>query len=417
MARAGISDSFAVLCIVFLSIPAAYAGTGNLTNTAPGTMAPPPLFDIQIYSADEGFIHSAAVIDATNGRNGDVVFATKFGLSVYNGSWSTRHVTRDNLSEGLLDDFVTSVEYDNSGSLWIGYPGGLQIYNGTLYRTIRDQQVLKDPRVLTLQRWDDTMWIGTGKSGIHRYRNDSWTWYQPYSEDGPGFYEIDSMALDPFTDTLLIATRDEGIWMISSREDPVTFSQIEPAGNPPVRWHVVQDPLGGVLFFNEDKIRHYVPGTGFSTVLTTGDLTQKQIAISDVTASIDGTAYVGTDDGIYVWRDGSLLRHLGRFEGIGTSNIVRWVFADARNRVWFATQDNVGYYMERSSLSPAVTILIINQSATPAITSSPAATGMVPEATGTMGSAGVSSGGTKGKEPSLLERIQELFAGIMSRFG
>ena len=165
-------------------------------------------------------IHSDQVRDLIIGSNKSVIIATSFGLSTYNGTWSTRHMDLNNISEGLMDDYVNTVEFDSAGNLWIGYPNGIQIYNGVYYQVIRDQELLKDVNILALQHWNNDMWVATGHAGIQRYRNGTWTWFQPGSRDGPGFYEISSMTLDRAADALVIATAGEGLWIVRSPDDP-----------------------------------------------------------------------------------------------------------------------------------------------------------------------------------------------------
>lgn len=401
MVRATISGSgLALLALLFLSTtvcPAAAAVSGNLSGTGgpAGTAA--------------ASIHSDQIKGAVNGKDGAVLIATAYGLSAYNGSWSTRHVIRGNVSEGLLDDFVTALGYDPSGNLWIGYGGGLQIFNGATYQTIRNQQVLKDLRITAIQRWGDTMWVATGTAGIHRYRNGTWTWYQPMSREGPGFFSADSLALDPAGDALVIATQGEGAWLVPSPDDPVVFRRIDPdPSSPPSPWHVRQDPLGGVYFFDDQEIRKYSLSSGWTPVLTAADLTHRGTEINDIAAAQDGTLYIGTDDGIYLWRDGAVRQRLGRFDGIGTSDIVRWLFADARGRIWFATPGAVGYYPAQD---PAGIIPVISLSSPAGVEtiSAPAATPppLPPAATAapTLPDHGV-------KEPSLLERITAFFADL-----
>ncbi|MEN6395154.1 MAG: two-component regulator propeller domain-containing protein, partial [Methanoregula sp.] len=124
---------------------------------------------IHLFRPEAGSIHSATINNIINGPHGEVLFATAFGLSVYNESWSTRHINRDNFSAGLLDDYVTALEYDSSGNLWIGYTGGIQVYNGHDYQVIRDQELLKSLWIRDLQRWNDDMWVATGNTALHRY--------------------------------------------------------------------------------------------------------------------------------------------------------------------------------------------------------------------------------------------------------
>ncbi|MDD1695197.1 MAG: hypothetical protein LUQ71_10780 [Methanoregula sp.] len=336
------------------------------------TPEPPVPYTITLFIPTSTMIHSNQITDMVRGPNGEAVIATSFGLSTYNGSWSTRHMTHDNISEGLLDDYITAVEYDRNGSLWIGYAEGLQIYNGIYYQTIHDQQLLKNLEIKDLQRWNDDMWVATGHAGLHRYRNGMWTWFQPESDGGPGFYEIDSMVIDPPPANMsLIATEGEGLWIIRSQDDPIRFECI--AGKESsygLLDHVRLDPDGGVYFFNATQVMHYSPDLNFTPVLTSQDLAITLPSINDLAAGPDAL-YLATDTGIYIWKNGRIYRHLDRFEGIGTSSVVRTVNIDAEDRVWFSTQTDVGYYIDRPSQQDTLAIETVTASPQPATASSP----------------------------------------------
>jgi hypothetical protein len=361
MARAANSRILALLLIAVLVVPAA-ADLANTTIPSPETVSTtlPVPYTITLFIPTSSMVHSTQLMDMVNvpDSSGEVVLATSFGLSFYNGTWSTRHKTLDNVSEGLMDDYITAVEYDRDGNLWIGYSGGIQIYNGNYYRTIRDTQLFKDTQIKDLQRWDDDMWVATGHAGIHRYRDGSWTWYQPFSEEGPGFYEVDSMTIDPVTDSLLIATEDEGLWIIRSRADRIAFECIATRRSSyGLLNHVRQDPVGGVYFFNDSTVVHYSPAANFTPVLTNGALSISLPEINDIAAEPHGKLYLATDRGIDIWEDERIFRHLDRFEGIGTSSVVRTVNVDSLNRVWFSTQDEIGYYIDKSGQPGEVPIL------------------------------------------------------------
>jgi len=313
-------------------------------------------------------IHSNQITDMVRGPDGEVVIGTSFGLSTYNGTWSTRHITHDNISEGLMDDYITAVEYDRNGSLWIGYAEGLQIYNGKYYETIRDQQLLKNMEIKDLQRWNNDMWIATGHAGIHRYRDGVWTWFQPESPGGPGFYEVDSMVIDPRVNMSLIATEGEGLWVIRSQDDPIRFECIASKGSGyGLLDHVRLDPNGGAYFFNASTVVHYSPDASFTPVLDNRDLAITMPSINDLAAGPDAL-YLATDTGIYIWKNGGIYRHLDRFEGIGTSSVVRTINIDKENRVWFSTQDDVGYYINRPDRQDLLAIETVTSSPTPAPT-------------------------------------------------
>lgn len=170
------------------------------------------------------------------------------------------------------------------------------------------------------------------------------------SKNGPGFYEVDSMTLDTASNSLLIATKNEGLWKIQSPDDPVPFELLAGKDTPPGQMqHVKRDPLGGAYFFNPEKIIHYDTVSGFHNVLTSDELRPGHITINDIAAGSDGNLNIATDDGIYIWKGGGVYRHLTRFEGIGTSDIVKTINVDAKNQIWFATQGYVGYYMEKTN--------------------------------------------------------------------
>jgi ligand-binding sensor domain-containing protein len=322
---------------------------------------------IFLFRPEAGSVHSTQITDFTRGPEGEVTIATAYGLSTYNGIWSTRHVNRDNFSAGLMDDFVTAVEYDDGGNLWIGYSSGLQVFNGQYYYVIRDQELLKSTQIRALQRWDDEMWVATGNSGIHRYWDGTWTWYPPATPGGSGFYEADSLALDSATNTLLVATAKEGAWAgTRSANYTVTFRQIaDKDGTFGKLAHVRQDPLGGAYFFNETDVAHYAPKSGFTSVVSSSDLGRSAGSVNDVAGGSDGALYIATDNGIYVWKEQRVEEVLDRFRGFGTTNSVRTVFTDANNRLWFATPDEVGYYTGTASQKPAIAINTVTPTTPP----------------------------------------------------
>ena len=364
MVRTVNSDFFLVLLLFLLVIPVT-AGDDNATlvpATPSGTGQVP--FTIQLFIPTQRMIHSDQITDLTSGPGGETIIGTSFGLSTYNGSWNTLHMNLNNISEGLMDDYITALERDGDGNLWIGYSGGLQIFDGKTFRTIRDQQVLKETRIKALQRWNNDMWIATGHAGIHRYRSGTWIWYQPMERNGPGFYEVRSMKLDTLHNTLVIATEVEGLWSVQMPDtDQPVFKEISPRyGRYGFLGQVRRDPAGGVYLSNKTMIVHYDPVQGFVPVLTTADLANGDISINDMTAAPDGRLFIATDTGMYIWNAGGITGHLGTYEGMGTSPVIRTVAIDAKNRVWFSSPGYVGYYADQAA-SP-ITIEMV----TPALT-------------------------------------------------
>ena len=373
MVRTARSDLFLILFLVLITIPpSAGADTSTILSDTPANPDLQAPYTIQLFIPTQRMVHSDQINDLISGPEGETIIGTSFGLSTYNGSWSTRHQNLNNISEGLMDDYITAVEMDGGGNLWIGYSGGVQIYDGNTYRSIRDQQILKEIRIKALQRWNNDMWIATGHSGIHRYRNGAWTWYQPMTRDGPGFYGIRSMGLDAVHDTLVIATEVEGLWILQDPDDQTTFVEIASRySSYGFLEQVKQDPVsgGGVYLFNKSMVVHYDPGQGFIPVLTGSDIAPGGVSINDITAAPDGRLFIATDNGMFIWKDGEVTAHLGRFEGMGTSPVVRTVSIDAKNRVWFSSKGYVGFYADQTA--SVIPIEMVTPAPTATVTPSP----------------------------------------------
>jgi len=324
-------------------------------------------------------VHSTQITDLITAPDGAILVATNFGLSTFNGQWKTQHINRDNISAGLMDDWITSIEYDSAGNLWIGYGNGIQIFNGKYYTAIRDQEILKSLRVKDIQRWDDDLWVATGNAGLHRYRDGCWTWYQPLARNGPGFYEANSMALDSGSDTLFVATDREGLWQVIPSNDTVSFTKIQDKLDTfGLLDQVRRDPFGGVYFFNATAVAHYIPDNGFSFVVLSSDLSSDHPAINDISAGSNGNLYIATDDGIFVFENGTVDRHLGMFEGFGTSHVIKTVHADALNRIWFSSSDDVGYYTGDVSAQLLIPIEMVTPDTTTSVTPEPSLAVMSP---------------------------------------
>ncbi len=306
----------------------------------PVVAAAPVLF---IPQSDQ-LIVSENVKDMVNGLHGEVIFATDAGVAIYDsaGEWDSVRMNR-NASLGLLGDMVTAVEYDHCGRLWFGFSNGLQVYDGALFETVQDQQLLKNLCINDIVRWDDEIWVATGHSGLHRYANETWTWFKPHAETGPGCREIRSMVVDSASDSLVIASAAEGVWVLRNRSEPVRFDPVTDENGALLLMRQVRpDPFGGVLLVNETMICRYTASGTLETLLTVDDLGERQNRINDALRDPHGLLYVATDRGIFGWGEDGVDLHLTAGDGIG-SDIVQMIFLDSAGRCWFVVPDAVGY--------------------------------------------------------------------------
>ncbi|WP_128694435.1 hypothetical protein [Methanoculleus taiwanensis] len=300
-------------------------------------------------------ILSDGVKEMINGPSGEVIFATDRGLSVYDagGAWHAVKMNR-NSSEGLLRDMVTAVELDHRGRLWLGYPGGLQISDGTGYETIRDQQLLKNLQINDITRRDAEIWVATGHSGLHCCVNGTWVWYKPYGEAGLGCREIVSMAVDAGTGSLVAGSSGEGVWVLERGAEPDRFRQVTDGGRPLDRMQQVRpDPFGGVYIFNRTEVLRFSPPDTIEQILDVDDLGEPLNGINDLAATPHGMLFLATDRGIFGWDGDGVGMHLTAGDGIG-SDIVKSVFIDTAGRCWFVVPGAVGYLPPVEETSPLV---------------------------------------------------------------
>lgn len=301
----------------------------------------PALAEIETFAAGADQISSAGVLDIAENFQGDLYFGTDNGLSFYDGAWHIVHRTYGELSRGLLSDFVLAVEFDDKGNLWIGYPNGLQRLEGGSFVTMKDQQVLKSLDIHEILRRDREMWIAAGNSGIHRYLDGNWRWFQPGGREGLGCNYVTSMAADPASDTLYAACR-EGIWFTEGTGESVAFSPlVKPELMPePVRG-IHGDPFGGIYIYNASAILHFIQPDQWEIAVTSRDLLPG-IEINDLAPGSDRTLWIATNNGIYAWRKGHVRGHLDTTTGI-RNNAVKSIYIDSSQRLWFVTPENVGF--------------------------------------------------------------------------
>lgn len=303
---------------------------------------------IDVPDYDTG-IASAGVRDAINGRYGDVIFATDNGISMYtaDGTWSSinsRHPGETAYGPlSPLNAMVTAIALDARGSLWIGYPNGLQIGDGKGYQTIQDQQFLKNLNINCIARWGDGMWVAAGRAGLHRYQDGAWTWYKPLGPEGLECYTIVSMAVDAASDALVIGSEHDGIQVVRNRTGDLRFEQVTYRDEP--LWEISGvrvDPFGGVYLFNRTTVLRYTPDGGVVPVLGAGDLGAFPVAINDIAATPEGMLLIASDNGIYGWNASGVALHITSGDGI-RSKFVKKLFIDADGRCWFVVPGNVGY--------------------------------------------------------------------------
>jgi signal transduction histidine kinase len=145
--------------------------------------------------------------------SGEVWVGSYSGLGKYNPttdkfSWYTRE-------QGLSSAYITALEFDEKGTLWIGTTGGgLNYSDGSHYKQLQDQHVLGTKNISSLRYMAATqsLFIGT-EFGLSERRNDTIT---PIPV--PEFENTTILSLAVLRDSLLIVgSGGAGLAVIDSR--------------------------------------------------------------------------------------------------------------------------------------------------------------------------------------------------------
>lgn len=316
-------------------------------------------------------ISTSDVTDITNGPDGSVFFATSNGLSVFDkGEWMIFH-SKATDNRGYVDgiplyDYIKCVEYDSDGNLWLGYNNGIQIYNKytnplNILNGYSPQGNLESYSINDLQSLGDQMWIATGSSGLYCYQNGEWKWFKPYSETGPNATRIASMAIDYSTGSLIIASAyqassGQGQYILQNNgiNNP-QFSKISDSLISEDMENVRTNNMGGVYFFNKTDIVSYSQKEGASHILNIKEISDSTDSISDISSSYDGKLIVGTNYGLYAYKDTIITDSIAGKDLI--NNQIDKVFTDSEGRWWFTNKYFAGYYFKKD-FKPVISVEI-----------------------------------------------------------
>ncbi len=132
--------------------------------------------------------------------------------------------------DGLPQNSVEAVTFDQEGYLWLGTQDGAVRYDG------REWETLSMPRP-TITNWvgamlaasDGALWFGTRGDGVHRYRDGTWTSFGTAEGFPDGHVLALAETLDGGRSTIWAGTLDHGLFRITeSGASPVP----PPAGHP-----------------------------------------------------------------------------------------------------------------------------------------------------------------------------------------
>ena len=252
-------------------------------------------YNFRNYTVEDGLAQSQ-ILSMCQDKNGNIWFGTnRGGASIYDGN----KFTTFNENDSLINNVVYSITELNNGTLLFGTNGGLSCLNGKTVTSYTDKNGLPHIRVFkTIQDKNGAVWIGTGK----------------------GLCQLSGNKITPFLDDTLLNKADI-FTMYADKANNIWF---------------------GTMSFGLIK---YNLSTKIFTNFNTANGLQSNF-IWSINEDLQGNIYVGTNPGL------SKITPLGAIETItikGAENTnFRYIIADNKNNLWFATPKGVYKYDQYS---------------------------------------------------------------------
>ena len=249
-------------------------------------------------------LSQSTVLSITQDVKGNMWFATFNGVNRFDGYGFTvyRHETGN--AGSIADNMVYAVKADDKGGVWVGTTGWLSYYDAEMdaFRNYRCPQNEEDVRVMQITDMDEERLLVNTSAGMYVFSQADTAFVQTGLP--ADLFRLEATAIYRYNDCLYVGAKD-GLWLYS---------------------------------FADRTLEHlYAAPLGRKEILT---LLQQ-----------DDNLWIGTEgDGLY--RMDVVTRELhhsvaGGSDGL-SSNFVRSLALDAKNRLWVGTFTSLDIYDETS---------------------------------------------------------------------
>lgn len=283
------------------------------------------------YSAESDGLVNNWIRSATQDSDGNLWFASKFGISRFDG----RHFVRFTEAEGMPLENTNLVFEDKERNLWIGTDGkGLSKFLGETFTNFTIEDGLSSNLVMSvLEDRNENLWFSTFDKGITvrgqgRIRNYT-------TDDGLANNSIWASLRDR-NDQLWFCT-SEGV----SRWDGQRFRNFSEADGLSGRvvYSACEDRHGRIWFGTSQGVSVY-DGKTFSNTVNGADNVGK-----DVSAIVEdgaGHLWFATRNGLYELAAGRLNKYT-EADGLSHNNVYALAL-DRNGGLWIGTKAGISYY-------------------------------------------------------------------------
>ena len=257
-------------------------------------------------------------------------------------------------AEGIVSGFVTFITEDQRGTIWAGGRGGLHGFDGSRWTHLGAQSGIPEGPSLELYRdVDGNLWIGHASGLFRQVGRDTFR-----ADPAPAVFgsALTRAVLDASASTWrsaqyrfsLLQDRRGGVWVATAGRGLWIGNAAAGTDVPVVDNMTAQDGLSSdvVLALFEDREGHVWVGTQSGLhQFSPHRVTQVTVPglLRAVEATPDGGVWAGTYDGVVKLSE-TAKQPFPRVDGLfGT---VTALHGDADGRLWVATLDSIGTYVD-----------------------------------------------------------------------
>jgi signal transduction histidine kinase/ligand-binding sensor domain-containing protein/DNA-binding response OmpR family regulator len=236
--------------------------------------------------------------------------------------------------EGLQGNVTWTIAPRKSGGVWVGTDGGLSSYVDGKFQHIAGPRGHENVPVRSvLEDRQNALWVGTEGAGLYRLDQHGMTVFDHHN------------GLSGDTVTALIEDRKGRIWIGTNEgldvinQGKVTSMQSLLGASGPAAVHLIYEDHAGNLWVATEAEGLFVIGADGTRHLGTSDGLPGDDWVLAIHEDERGLVWLGTDDGMAVWRDGKLIS-LVHFGGALRETILQLLEDDA-HQIWLTTNKGV----------------------------------------------------------------------------
>lgn len=241
------------------------------------------------------------------------------------------NVVAYNTHNGLNSDVITSIQESENGEIWIGSDGGVNVITSNRIASHSADLGLVYDFVNTFYQDDNrNLWVGTDQ-GVSIYRNGSIV--NDKLHEGLTRYSVETI-IEDINGNVWLGTNKHGVMKLK----PSKFVNYGLESNLEDVINVIYPDSDGTVWIGTDnglKFREINSNEKFQYLEVT-----KGHRIKDVCEDDAGNLYVATYEGVFVMKNGRLIRTITMKDGL-PNNRTRIVRMDSKNSLWIGTRDGL----------------------------------------------------------------------------